>query len=523
MITWFSMKLLLCLLATTSTHSHLHRASSDLQASRRNNTASSPPSPLANTKEIVVECAIVFRSRCEPGPALRRRLLRWSKSISAQPPKKRCDIWVSTDMSNDTDRFSLKNAAEISGETNRSLKIAEIIEPPQQVIRRQFVNMTTERPDLSNAMWKNLSENKIENWWLHTYTVVNAVKQFPVLVLLHRRCMKTLDWGYCDIWARVFQTEFVLLWLSEASSRGMTYEKIWVLQDDVEFTGDPAAFLHSPKFKDVDFISPHPTVQVPRHHVARHISTFPFVHPLGKNDRDYKNMFFAGEGIRGYSRAFLVALHIETLLGHSAWSEFAAPTLCNHISFCKQAYFAKNEFSTRWEWEDQTDCALTSTELEKKMDPWFQFLSSAWKDVWVHKVTDSKLPKRIFGSCQLVPEVPEAEVPVPESPENQSPNTTPSLSQNVSRFIGLELIGFPSQNEPSLSLPPPRSILSVVPYPRRANVRLSLGQERIRLELFVLFALSSALLGIMLMLLRKRCSFSLKTKRRRHDEHTVLV
>ena len=136
-----------------------------------------------------------------------------------------------------------------------------------------------------------------------------------------------------------------------------------------------------------------------------------------------------------------------------------------------------------------------------------------------------------------VPKVPEVpEVPeVLESPVNKSLNTTPSLSQNVSSFsrsqaplllhvpsIGLELIGSPSQNEPPLSLAQaPHLILSVGPRPKRANVRLLLGQERIRLEFAVLAALSSALLGIMLMLLRKRCIFSPKTKRRRHDEHTV--
>ena len=45
------------------------------------------------------DCAIVFRTRCNPGPALELRILRWSRSLSARPIGQRCDIWVSSDVS----------------------------------------------------------------------------------------------------------------------------------------------------------------------------------------------------------------------------------------------------------------------------------------------------------------------------------------------------------------------------------------------------------------------------------------
>ncbi len=312
-------------------------------------------------------------------------------------------MWVTSDLSTDTDRLLLKKVAETNDKTNRTLAFEGILEPPQKIVQRSFASFTQPLTDTNNAMWSNLPDNKIEYWWLHEYTAVNAAKSYPVLLKLHRICMATLGWGYCDVWARVFQTEFILLWLSAARTKGMTYKKIWVIQDDVEFTGDPATFLLSRKFEKLDLISPHPSVRVSARHSARYIWTYPFVGQPGKNNAAHKELFFSGEGIRGYSSEFLAALQNEAVLGHSAWSEFAAPTLCNHMSsICKQGNFERSDFSARWEWEDQTDCALTSTELEKKLEPWFQSLSSVWKDVWVHKVTDAGLPKRMPGLCRLI-------------------------------------------------------------------------------------------------------------------------
>ena len=82
------------------------------------------------------ECAIVFRSHCQPGPALQRRMLRWSKSFSAQPLDKRCHMWVTSDLSTDTDRLLLKKVAETNDKTNRTLAFEGILEPPQKIVQR---------------------------------------------------------------------------------------------------------------------------------------------------------------------------------------------------------------------------------------------------------------------------------------------------------------------------------------------------------------------------------------------------
>ena len=171
---------------------------------------------------------------------------------------------------------------------------------------------------------------------------------------------------------------------------------------------------------------------------------------------------------------------------HSAWSEFAAATLCNQISsICKQGSFDKRYFSARWEWEDQRDCPLTSTELEKKFDPWFQSVSSIWTDVWVHKVTDADLPKRMPGSCQLFE-------------KNQASHL--NLSSEASRAL-------------------PRSPKS--------------SAEDSKFKTLNLFGLLGSMLGVFLLLcvIRKICTYFLSRskrylilhlpKRRKFDDHTV--
>jgi hypothetical protein len=357
-----------------------------------------------NKNGVQNECALVFRSRCDPGPALERRILRWSRSLSARPLGQRCDIWVSSDHS---PKLYTEQEILFAGSHSKVLKTLEAKGIQDEDPKKDTVKQMRYRKDIEksstiynltdNALWKSLPENDIHDWWWHSYTVHNVASTFPNIFSLDRLCRKNLGWGYCDIWARVYQTEFILLWMIAARDVGFNhYSYVWVIQDDVEYTGDPATFLFSPDYLNTDFVSPHGIISVSPTHAAKEVSTLSFA----PNQASGK-LYFAGEGIRRYSWSFLSLIYHFALLGESAWSEFSAPTICKHYpDRCKSTSFTRDMFSPRWEWEDQTTCILTAEILDSKFEPWPFSMSSIWTNKWVHKVTDGQAPQFVHGTCR---------------------------------------------------------------------------------------------------------------------------
>ena len=329
------------------------------------------------------QCAIVFRNRCHLGPALERRILRWSRSLSARPEGQRCDIWVSSDLSSVHDDNPKTDTVQQMEFTEMSAN--------------QSVQILTEIRE-ENYMWRSLPENKIIKWWLHSYTVHNVASAFPHIRSLDKLCERFLGWGYCEVWARIYQTEFILLWMNATQEQGFhQYSHVWVMQDDVEYTGDPAEFLFSPAFSNSDFVSPHGILPIRSKQIAQKISTLPFA-------RNYEsgNLYFAGEGVRRYSWDFLTLLYDRAILGESAWSELSAPSICKYYSDrCKSMRFPRNAFSAKWAWEDQTECILSAVQLDQKLRWWEtrRDHSDIWQDRWVHKVVDSNAPVLVGGTC----------------------------------------------------------------------------------------------------------------------------
>ena len=363
------------------------------------------------------DCAIVFRTRCNPGPALELRILRWSRSLSARPIGQRCDIWVSSDVSRKlyTEKEILfassgvlktlhVNKNKNKNTVRNDAKSVWFDDPRKDVVKQmEFTEMEqrngakiSDETSSNNYMWQSLPENDIHRWWLHNYTVHNIASTFPHIFALDRLCRKHLKGGYCDIWARIYQTEFILLWMKAAREHNFKqYSKVWVIQDDVEYTGDPATFLFSPEFLNADFVSPHAIAAIRQKHEAEKISTLSFA-----SNFESGKLYFAGEGVRKYSWNFLSLLYDYATLGESAWSELSAASICKHRpTRCKSTHFPRTVFSARWEWEDQTKCILSAETLDLKLRWWSSEQSDIWQDKWVHKVTDDRAPHFVYGTC----------------------------------------------------------------------------------------------------------------------------
>jgi hypothetical protein len=281
--------------------------------------------------------AVVFRTKGVPRSGLLQRLERWRGAL----PWDMYDVWVSSD---ETSKLA---GGLYPGHVTRMVE-----------------------PDV----------------WLHTYAVRDMAAAYPVLVSLDTLCRNTgSDKPNWCMWPRVFQTEAVLLWWRAAGDYG--YRTVWVVQDDVEYTGDLPSFLGS--FNDsVDFVAPETMVLMGPRWPWRNIATY----------QDGKPLWFASEGVRRYSAPFLDRLEAMTVRGESAWSEAAAPTVCR-ATHCTWATFPASSLSQRFDhMSNEGVPLLTMSELQK-----LTRISHDWQNVWVHKVSeDSDKPSGLAHKAKLL-------------------------------------------------------------------------------------------------------------------------
>ena len=221
---------------------------------------------------------------------------------------------------------------------------------------------------------------------MHRYSMRDMATKFPVLISLDALCHDSpnIPDSWCRVWPKIFQTEAILLWWRAARDNNFVYSHIWVVQDDVEYTGDPGQFLTSDEFRGYDLVTPHAIHPIVKDHTARQITV------LSNTDR----LWFGSEGVRRYSARLLDVLEQRSKAGESAWSEFSAPTICRQSPMqCRFTHFPRDVISQRFNWEDNTDgTILTADELADLVvsDP-------AWQDVWVHKVWNNDARKKGKG------------------------------------------------------------------------------------------------------------------------------
>eukprot|EP00927_Polykrikos_kofoidii_P055704 TRINITY_DN49919_c0_g1_i1.p1 TRINITY_DN49919_c0_g1~~TRINITY_DN49919_c0_g1_i1.p1 ORF type:complete len:369 (-),score=-11.05 TRINITY_DN49919_c0_g1_i1:109-1215(-) len=278
--------------------------------------------------------AVVFRTQGQPQPTFLARMRRWRAQLPLD-----FDVWISSDQTK-------KPAAELSN----------------QAVTR----MSDHQPV-----------------YLHTYSMRDLGSNFPVIFHLDTLCQQTGHTANWCTWARVFQTEAILAWWRAARARSLgapgdkespPYEVVWVVQDDVDYTGNIAQFLQS-FGTEYDFVSPEPMSPIGPSWPWRDVTTY----------RTGVQLWFASEGVRGYSGAFLGKLESRTVAGESGWSESAAPTLCRLVG-CRASAFPPGSISRRFDWESQGDQVLTDAQLQRLVAQG----AAEWQNVWVHKVAENK-------------------------------------------------------------------------------------------------------------------------------------
>ena len=239
---------------------------------------------------------------------------------------------------------------------------------------------TTRMPGIvANAV--DVSNNKRGDdglYLTHRYDMRRMLRLYPVVMKLETLCISAAGLpreNWCGNWPRVFQNEATLIWTRDSRDAGFgPYRQVWIVQDDVEYTGNPASFLSS--FAGYDLVSSRLFIE--KNNKGRQIMLY-----------DTSNIWYGDEGVRGYSLRLLDFLERESQEERGSWSEFAAPTVCCEIMpGCTWAQFDKASISPRFYWSQNTGRKrLSAGELKKLVDDGADH--GRWRNAWVHKVFDS--------------------------------------------------------------------------------------------------------------------------------------
>ena len=101
-------------------------------------------------------------------------------------------------------------------------------------------------------------------------------------------------------------------------------------------------------------------------------------------------LWYAEEGIRGYSKNLLNYLEQESQEGRGVWSEFAAPTVCKEIMVgCTAVVFDPISISPLFSWSDnEANGPIRISDLNKLVHSGAD--NGRWRNAWVHKVIDDE-------------------------------------------------------------------------------------------------------------------------------------
>ena len=153
----------------------------------------------------------------------------------------------------------------------------------------------------------------------------------------------TLAWG--------FHVEAILVWCRMCSAH-LQYEHVWVVEDDVGFSGDMGNFLADYADSDVDLLTH--TVQhvsMPQEDAGgvdwfwTHVASDEFVKHVPSHLR-----LKGAEHVQRFSRRFLTALDQLSSQGITAWSEQAVPSLCAFLGMTRSP-LEDRHIGTPFDWQ----------------------------------------------------------------------------------------------------------------------------------------------------------------------------
>jgi hypothetical protein len=158
--------------------------------------------------------------------------------------------------------------------------------------------------------------------------VVNRVVHTPSAVLLKRRVIDSLGRG--------------------VDSQGAKVTHMWMVEDDVRFSGDSKTFFFDPSVArlEVDLLdieSEHCMPTGSGEGIYRHVNLFSW-----QPDQYCKTM----EHVRRYSMRLLDAMHDAMHLGLWARSEAFDPTVCNALDWCTRDQLHRGRWRGKLTWNE---------------------------------------------------------------------------------------------------------------------------------------------------------------------------
>jgi len=250
-----------------------------------------------------------------PTAAAAARVATYASDLQAAPESERWHLWVSLDATKD----------------------------PAVALRAT---------DMLKDAWAaaGLDRNALR---LHLYTEADMVSAYPVLDEEMResaallKCNELTSGKYSLAWG--FHCEAINLWY-QALPEEDTYDQVWVIEDDVGFSGNIADLFRRFEGDSADLLTAEPGPVEEEWFWADTVSAaYAERIPLARRRK-------CGEHVQRLSRRFLRELHrLSADMRITGWSEQSTPTLCDWLEDCQVKNLPADVLGSVYSWDGRVE------------------------------------------------------------------------------------------------------------------------------------------------------------------------